>query len=275
MMQLKLQRAFHLAALQSFELRRKLQPETAMKFALISDVHANLPAFEACLARCEEMGVDQFVVLGDIVGYGPDPEVVTQKVMELAAQGASVIRGNHDEAIFASSPNMNDAARAAIEWTKQQLSVASLNFLRQLPLTAEFGDALAVHSEASQPGKWSYITCAAEAHRSLTATTARVTFCGHVHVPQLYCFTATSKVIGHRPVTGVAIPLLPQRRWLAVIGSAGQPRDGNPAAAFATFDSSTRELVYRRAPYDVEATAERMRKVGLPERLAQRLFTGH
>jgi predicted phosphodiesterase len=275
MMQLKLHRTFHLATLQSFKLQRRLRPETAMKFALISDVHANLPAFEACLAKCGEQGVDQFVIMGDIVGYGPDPEAVTQRVMELAARGASVILGNHDEAIFANSPNMHEAARAAIEWTKQRLSVASINFLRQLPLTAEFGGALAVHSEASQPARWNYVTCAAEAHRSLTATTARVTFCGHVHVPQLYCLTATAKVISHTPVTGVAIPLLQQRRWLAVIGSAGQPRDGNPAAAFATFDASTRELVYRRAPYDVEATAERMRKLGLPERLAQRLFIGH
>ena len=109
---------------------------------------------------------------------------------------------------------------------------------------------------------------------SLSAVTQRVTICGHVHRPQVYCLTATAKVIAHTPVTGTAVPLIPQRQWLAVAGAVGQPRDGNPAASFLTYDTATRELTFHRATYDYEATAQRVRDAGLPERLAARLITG-
>lgn len=245
-----------------------------MLIGLISDVHANLEALDACLEKCAEAGVGRLFFLGDIVGYGPDPEAVVQRVMQLAAQGAGVILGNHDEAATGTPTRMNEVATAAIEWTKPRLSQPSRAFLHALPLSIEENGILMVHADASQPAAWRYVTCAVEAHQSLSATRAQLVLSGHVHVPQLYCLTATAKIIGHRPVTGVAVPLLAQRRWLAVIGSAGQPRDGNPSAAFATYDTSTCDLVFRRAPYDVEATVAKIRASNLPERLAQRLLVG-
>lgn len=245
-----------------------------MLLGIISDIHGNAEGFDACLEKCRELGVERYVILGDIVGYGPDPEPVTQKVIELATQGAIAILGNHDEAISLASPNMNDVARAAIEWTKPRLSETSRNFLRQLPLTAKIEDVLLVHAEASAPARWTYVMSSLEAHQSLSSSDAAVTFCGHVHVPQLYGLTATAKVVSHTPATTTPIPLSPHRKWLAVMGSAGQPRDGNPAAAFGTYNTSTRELTYCRVPYDKEATAEKIRKVGLPERLAQRILIG-
>lgn len=246
-----------------------------MRIALLSDVHANLAALEACLAEVEQAGVDKLVFLGDIVGYGPDPEAVTQRVMQLQARGAITILGNHDEAIFLSRPSMSAAALAAINWTKPRLSDSSKAFLEQLPRSTELEGLLLVHSEASNPSKWLYVTSASEAHQSLTAVKAPVTFCGHVHVPQLFCLSATAKIVSHKPACAAPIPLSAQRRWLAVVGSVGQPRDGSPAAGYATFDTATREITYRRVPYDIEATAEKIRKLGLPERLAERLFTGH
>ena len=169
---------------------------------------------------------------------------------------------------------MSAAAAQAIAWTRNQLSEASQSFLATLPLEVRSGDILFVHADASDPGAWHYVADAEMARASLSGCLAQVTFCGHVHVPALYCLSATAKMIAHTPAVGVAIPLLSHRKWLAVIGSVGQPRDGNPAAAFAIYDTAARELTFRRAPYDVEAAAARLRATGLPESLAVRLLQG-
>jgi len=112
------------------------------------------------------------------------------------------------------------------------------------------------------------------AARSLAATAAHVTFCGHIHRPALYTMSATGKMAAVTPTAGLAMPLLPGRQWLAVLGSVGQPRDGNPAASYAMLDTGRNELTYCRAPYDVEAAAERIRRNGLPGALADRLLLG-
>lgn len=245
-----------------------------MLLGIISDLHANELALEASLAALERLKVDRLAVLGDIVGYGPDPEAVTQRVAGLVSQGAICLMGNHDAAAVGARSAMNDVATAAIAWTRPRLSESSRQFLSGLPMTASLDDLLLVHAEASNPAGWTYVVDAATAMQSLLAVRARVTFCGHVHRPQVYCLTATAKVIAHTPVTGTAVPLSPQRQWLAVAGAVGQPRDGNPAASFMSYDTLTRELTYHRATYDYDATAQRIRDAGLPERLAERLIIG-
>lgn len=245
-----------------------------MLLGIISDVHANALALEACLAACERLGVDRLVFPGDVVGYGPDPEAVTRRVAGLVASGAICLKGNHDAAATGADTGMNSAAAAAIAWTRPRLSEISHHFLAALPLQAELDDVLFVHSEASRPESWIYVTDTTAALRSLQAVPQRVTICGHVHRPQVYCLTATAKVIGHTPVAEAGITLLPQRQWLAVAGSAGQPRDGNPAASFLTYDTARRSLTYHRAAYDHEAAAARVRAAGLPEALALRLCEG-
>ena len=245
-----------------------------MRLGVISDIHANQLALEAVLARCSALKTERLIVLGDLVGYGPDPEATVQRIMELQANGAVVLMGNHDEAIARAAPNMHDLALAAIVWTKPRLSETSRIFLAQLPLTHQQDDMLFVHADASDPAHWNYVTNAKSARMSLDATPAQLTLCGHVHQPQLYCSTASGKAIHHQPAIDVAIPLAPQRRWLGVIGSVGQPRDGNPAAGFAIYDTQTRELTFKRAPYDAEAAAARVRAAGLPEALATRLLSG-
>lgn len=245
-----------------------------MRLGIISDIHANQLALEACLSACQALGVERLICLGDIVGYGADPEAVTQRIMDLAAKGAIVLKGNHDAAISGSSTGMNETAAAVIAWTRPRLSSTSRRFLAELAMMATLDDLLFIHAEASAPERWHYVTGASAAMRSLIATPYRVTFCGHVHVPQLYCMTATAKVVTHKPVAGTEMPLAAQRQWLAVAGAVGQPRDGNPAASFLTYDTDTRILTYRRAPYDHEAAAARVRAAGLPERLAARLLSG-
>lgn len=245
-----------------------------MRIALLADIHANLPALEACLDAAGLLGADRLVFLGDLVGYGPDPETVMKRIIPLVQDGAIGILGNHDKAALVPNKGMSSAAAQAIGWTRNQLSETSKTFLAALPLEVRSGDILFVHADASDPGAWHYVADAEMARASLSGCLAQVTFCGHVHVPALYCLSAAAKMIVHTPAAGVAIPLLLQRKWLAVIGSVGQPRDGNPAAAFAIYDTGTRALTYHRAPYDVEAVSRRIRTTGLPDSLAERLLRG-
>ncbi|MBL8701885.1 MAG: metallophosphoesterase family protein [Alphaproteobacteria bacterium] len=245
-----------------------------MRIALMSDIHANREAFTACLAHAQALAPDRFVFLGDYVGYGGDPGWVVETLMAMVERGAIALRGNHDAAIADGTNHMNDSAAAAIDWTRAQLGAPAREFLARLPMTVEEDGRLYVHGEGSAPERWRYVEDAADAWRSLGATQAAVTVVGHVHVPAVYGLTATNKVTSFRPTGGVAVPLLRQRRWLAVLGSVGQPRDRDPAASYAMLDVARAELTFHRVPYDIEAAAARIRAAGLPESLAARLFAG-
>jgi predicted phosphodiesterase len=247
---------------------------SAMRIALIADIHANLPALDACLAAAERLKAGQLAFLGDFVGYGPDPEAVVARVRPLIDAGAVAVLGNHDQAVLKPTRDMNATAAQAIAWTRGRLSEPAKAFLAGLPLQVRADDLLFVHADASDPAAWHYVTDAEAARASLAGCSAKVTFCGHVHIPGVYCLSATGKIVTHAPVQGVEIPLLAQRRWLSVLGSAGQPRDGNPAASFAIYDTAARTLAYHRAPYDVESVSQRVRALGLPDSLADRLLRG-
>ena len=212
--------------------------------------------------------------LGDYVGYGADPGFAVDTVMQYAERGAITLLGNHDSAAIGAPERMNDEATLAIEWTRRQLNPAQLEFLAGRPLTAGDGDRLYVHASAADPAGWDYVLDERSAGRSLQAADAALTFCGHTHVPALFHLTVTGKIAGFDPDAGVAMPLTPQRRWLAVIGAVGQPRDRNPAACYALYDDQTRELTYVRVPYDIESTARKIRDAGLPPFLAARLAWG-
>jgi diadenosine tetraphosphatase ApaH/serine/threonine PP2A family protein phosphatase len=242
--------------------------------ALFADIHANKQAFSACLRQARELGAEQIVLLGDYVGYGADPEWTVATVRELVDQGAFAVRGNHDNAISELSESLNVEARVAIEWSRNQLGAEERKFLQQLPLTFLQDDRLYVHSEASNPIAWNYVTDGKDAARSMRATFARITFCGHIHRPAIYTMSANGKMAHFVPTTDSPVPILPNRRWLAVLGSVGQPRDGNPASSFALLDTDQHELTYHRAPYDVEQAAARIRSNGLPTWLADRLPLG-
>ncbi len=245
-----------------------------MLLALFADIHANQQAFDACLDAARARGVQRFILLGDFVGYGADPEWSVDTAMRLVEQGALAVRGNHDNAIDSPSESMNEVAQAAIDWTRSRLSAAQRAFLADLPMVEEEDDRLYVHSEASNPARWRYVQSAADAARSMLATSAQVTFCGHIHRPALYSMSATARMTSFVPTSGIGVQLLAGRRWLAVLGSVGQPRDGNPAACFATYDTETREITYCRIPYDVDTAASRIREKGLPRWLADRLMQG-
>lgn len=246
-----------------------------MKLALVTDLHANREAVSAVMDHAHAQGCGRFAFLGDFVGYGADPGWVVDLVRDQVAQGAIAVMGNHDEAVVQGSrPTMIADARHAVEWTRAQLSALQLEFLATLPMSAIDGDVLYVHANAFAPTEWAYIVGQAEAVRSLQASDRQFTFCGHVHEPRLFHMTATGKAGGFVPTPGVAIPLSPQRRWLAIPGSAGQPRDGDPAACYASFEPDSATLTFHRVPYDTETAAAKVRAAGLPASLARRLIDG-
>lgn len=246
-----------------------------MKLALITDVHANREAFEACLEQAHLHRADRIALLGDFVGYGADPGWVVDQVRDLVLQGAIAVKGNHDEAVVRGpSPHLIEDARRVIAWTREQLNEAQLDFLGTLPYAREEGTCLFVHANAFAPSEWEYVLGRNEAVRSMHATPCRHTFVGHVHQPTLYHLSSTGKIADFTPMPGVAVPVPSHRQWLAVPGSCGQPRDGNPAACWAMFDTVHHTLTFHRVPYDHEATAAKIIAAGLPRALGERLYAG-
>lgn len=247
-----------------------------MKIAVLADIHSNLEALAACLAHARSQGAEQYAILGDLVGYGADPCACLEVIAELARNGAWVVRGNHDEAALGGlCENMAFAARDAIYWTREQLTPHQRDFLRALPLVAQNGNAFYVHASAKTPERWRYVAGVVEAARCMAASGLPLTFVGHVHHQSLYYTAGSGKAQAFTPVPGAPIPLTPRRRWLAIAGSAGQPRDGNPAAAYVLHDQQHDTLTFFRVPYDYSSAARKIRAAGLPERLAQRLETGY
>lgn len=247
-----------------------------MKLAILSDIHANLEALTACLAHARRQGAESHAFLGDLVGYGADPHACLDIVREHAARGAIVVQGNHDAAALGGLwADMNFVSREAAVWTRGQLADDERDFLAGLPLAVARDDCLFVHASAAQPEKWTYISGAAEAARSLVASRAGIVFSGHVHHPTLY-FSARDKPTAFLAPTGSQIPLTTTsgRRWLAIAGSVGQPRDGNPAASYLLFESAPARLTFHRVPYDWMRTAAKIRAAGLPDELAARLEYG-
>jgi diadenosine tetraphosphatase ApaH/serine/threonine PP2A family protein phosphatase len=252
----------------------RIAAEENVRLAVFTDIHANRQAFSACLDFAQARGAERMILLGDYVGYGADPEWTVETVMRLVERGAMAVRGNHDSAVGTTTESMNAEAQAAIEWTRGRLSGAQRRFLAELPLALREEDRLYVHSEASSPARWHYVQTTADAARSIVATESHITFCGHIHRPALYSMSSAAKMTSFVPTSGVPVQLLGGRRWLAVLGSVGQPRDGDPAASFAMFDTISRQITYCRVPYDAGAAATRIRENGLPFWLADRLLVG-
>lgn len=247
-----------------------------MKIALLADVHANLEALTACLEAARAQGAERFAFLGDLVGYGADPGAVVDVVAALVGEGAVAVRGNHDEAAIAGSAElMHQTAGKAIAWTRARLGEGQRAFLAGLPLVVREEGLFLVHASPETPAQWLYVTDPLRAARGLDAAApASWVFCGHVHEPVLYTRGAAARPVPFRPVPGVAIPVPARRQWLAVVGSTGQPRDGNTAACYAMLDTGRATLTYFRVPYDWRAAADKVRAAGLPESLARRLERG-
>ncbi len=262
------------AALRAVRLVATSPPKPAMRIALLSDIHGNFHALEACLDAVRARGVDRYVFLGDLVGYGADSARVVDVVMDAVARGGLAVRGNHDEAIDGEASYLNEMARAGVAHARHALSVPQRTFLRNLPLVERDKDCCFVHGSADRPERYPYLDSADAARKCALAAERPVAFCGHVHEQRLYFGTRDQKMSLLVPTPGIPIPVPHHRKWVALVGSVGQPRDRNPAAAFAIYDGARPSLVFHRVSYDHRAAAQRIRDAGLPEALAYRVERG-
>ena len=245
-----------------------------MRIALMTDIHANWRAFEACLDHARALRADRLVFLGDYVGYGPEPNEVLERVMAEVRQGAVAVLGNHDQAVADTHESMISDAEVALAWTRGQLGREAREFLSGLPLYIEDESRFYVHASPQTPRAWIYVNDETTAKAALDATQAPTVFCGHTHIAALYGGTATGRLVSFKPTPSVPVPIHRRRRWLNVVGAVGQSRDGDPAASYALLDTDRSEIVHLRVPYDVEATASAILRAGLPPALAVRLQTG-
>ena len=246
------------------------------RIGLFADLHSNLEAFDACMEQAKDLGVTRMVFLGDIVGYNADPGALIDRIGEMVADKKAIaVLGNHDQAVFEERSNqMNSSANAAIEWTKTQLNSTQIQFLKDLPLMIQEEAICFVHASAHNPADWNYITDSMSAWRCLQGSGKTYTFVGHAHEQALFYQSAVGKLIRFAPHPGDGIPVLQHRQWVGVVGSLGQPRDGNPEACFAVFEPELEVLTFHRTPYDQFRAADKVRRAGLPEDLANRLITG-
>jgi diadenosine tetraphosphatase ApaH/serine/threonine PP2A family protein phosphatase len=251
-----------------------------MKTALLSDIHANLLAFDACLEHARAHGAQRVALLGDLVGYGAEPGAVIERAITLAAAGAPCVRGNHDDGALAPPAAAQPRGVPSARGAAAHLGERERAFLAGLPLTARIGeDVLLAHASADSPGRWHYVDDNAAAERSMDAArlidpAIRYVFHGHVPHQALYFLTPTAKLMRFAPQPGVPVPVPPHRQWLAVVGSCGQPRDGDTRAMYALFDPEGATLTFHRVPYDHMAAAAAVRASGQPAFFADRLETG-
>ncbi|MFZ3128128.1 MAG: metallophosphoesterase [Rhodoferax sp.] len=249
-----------------------------MRLALLSDIHGNLQALDACLAHARAQRAQRFVFLGDMVGYGADPVAVLERIMLLTEEGAMVIKGNHDAMAVTPPAEPKTIGDSSAAWTHNQLSAAQRGWIDQLPLTLQHDSVLFVHASANDPQLWRYVYDQRAAAASLDAAAAwpgvRYVFGGHVHMQTLYYRGAGASLMLFTPQPGVAVPVPKHRQWLGTVGSVGQPRDGNTQAMYTLFDTERAQLTFHRVPYDHHGAAAAIRRVGLPDYFADRLESG-
>lgn len=243
-----------------------------MRYAILGDIHSNLAALESVLEALEDEVIDQILQVGDVVGYGAAPAEVIAKLRE---RDTIVVKGNHDAACVGELDTrlFNANAKAAVDYTREQLSSEDLQWLADLPLVHATDHCVLAHGTLPDPDRFEYIQSTSEADPSLDALDRPVAFLGHTHVPVtimrlIESPDRTSYTIDHE------VNLEETTVALVNVGSVGQPRDEDCRAAFAVYDTATQRVELRRVDYDIEREADRIVRAGLPKMLADRLFLG-
>jgi diadenosine tetraphosphatase ApaH/serine/threonine PP2A family protein phosphatase len=240
-----------------------------MKIAVLSDVHANLEALEAVLADAKERGAEGHWGLGDIVGYGADPDAVVERMREI---GGPAVAGNHDWAAcgLVSTRQFNRQAALAAHWTARTMKAENLEWLKDLPLIERIDGTLIVHATPSEPAAWHYCMQVEDALDEMESYSENLCLIGHSHVPGAFerhddevRYTRAEEIVLHEG-----------RQYMVNVGSVGQPRDGDKRAAYLLFDTVERRLRHVRVPYDIASAQRKILAAGLPPWLASRLGEG-
>ena len=241
-----------------------------MRWAIISDIHANLQALEAVLRKADSVGWDRMICLGDIVGYGAEPDECVELV---SARCEATVMGNHDAAVLgtADTSHFSIPAREAVEWTAGRLSADNRRYLRDLPYSMEFDSFEIVHSTPEDPPAWHYLLSEFDAAALYDSFGADLLFYGHTHRACVFQRSGGGEVNrlepqGFAPAAG--------NRYIINAGSVGQPRDGDPRASFVLLDTQGRWVEFYREQYDIELAQRRIVDAGLPRILATRLSHG-
>lgn len=239
-----------------------------MRYGIIGDIHANLDALTVVLDCLAKEDVEQTICVGDVVGYAAYPHECMDKIRELEVP---CVAGNHDYAAVSktSIEYFNPDARDSMLWTREHLSSEDKDFLSALPLTLEFDDFVVSHGTLHSPEMFDYIQTVYDAHLSFQVLEKQLCFLGHSHVPITF--------FDEDPISYFMepeIPLSEPEKLLVNVGSVGQPRDQDPRAAYAVYDTDVQTIWIKRAPYDIDAAAEKIREAGLPKMNADRLAHG-
>ena len=243
-----------------------------MKYGILGDIHSNLAALEAVLARMRVEGVDQILSVGDIVGYGAAPRECIELVRNV---DAIVVKGNHDAACVGEIDILyfNNYAREAVRWTQSVLAQEDCRWLAELPLRLDLEHCSVAHGTYHRPELFDYIQSTTDADPSLDEMHMPVCFVGHTHVP-VTLLRMRDDHLRTAYTVDTEIDLSEAYRALINVGSVGQPRDEDPQAAFAIYDSQVERVWIKRVAYDIDREATRIRAAGLPGVLADRLFLG-
>jgi predicted phosphodiesterase len=245
-----------------------------MRYLILTDIHANLEGLDTCLADARTRGYDEILILGDIVGYGPDPNAVIQKVRDLKPR--AIVRGNHDKVALGmnQADGFHAAARAAAHWMLESLTEDNREWLVALPMgPLLINDDLEI-CHGAPFDEDAYIFDELDARHAFEAATAPVCFYGHTHFAVVFRLVKDVLDIIGPPDGETAFSIEPGAKYLVNPGSVGQPRDGDPRAAYAIYDATAKRVDLIRLPYPLEVTQQKMLKVGLPEPLARRLALG-
>lgn len=242
-----------------------------MRLCVISDIHANLEALSAVLRRAREEGATDYACLGDIVGYGADPQACVELVRALPLLAA--IRGNHDAMVATGAIDAYTSQRAvlAVEWTRSVLPAGLVSWLGDLPLEEKIqGTVMFVHDSPCEPGTWRYLTDEESSAAAFAAQTAPLCFFGHTHQPLALRRGCGRLAFAERQPVRVD----PAGTYLVNVGSVGQPRDGDPRASFGIYDDESGLIQLHRVEYDIAGAQAKIRAAGLPDVLADRLANG-
>jgi diadenosine tetraphosphatase ApaH/serine/threonine PP2A family protein phosphatase len=240
-----------------------------VRYAVVSDVHSNIEALDAVFALLRDD--DALLCLGDIVGYGPNPNECVEKIR---ARATATVLGNHDVAAIDNFglAYFNPAAREAMKWTQGVLTKENLAWLDSLGYEFRMPEFLLVHG--APVNYFEYILDKAAAARAFAATDAPIIFIGHTHIAEVYTLDDDGTIEHAHVQQGATVKLLPGRRYLINVGSVGQPRDLNPRSSFGFYDSDTQTVTVTRVEYPIARVQEKIRAANLPDALARRLDVG-